>query len=55
MDLYGVYLSQPKKVYYLKAGIVALAVTAGDELTPVAVDYVLAFLDRELGEGFEFR
>ena len=55
MDLYCVYFGQAEEVYYLEAGVVALPVTAGDQLPTVTVYYALAFLYWELGEGFEFR
>ena len=55
MDLYCVYFGQAEQVYYLEAGVVALAVAAGDQLPTVTVYYALAFLYGELGEGFEFR
>ena len=54
MDLYCVYFGQAEEVYYLEAGVVAFPVAAGDQLPTVTVYYALAFLYRELGEGFEF-
>lgn len=53
LDLYCVYFGEAEEVYYLEAGVVALPVAAGDQLPSVTVDYVLAFLYGELGEGFE--
>jgi hypothetical protein len=55
LDLYCVYFGQAEQVYYLEAGVVALPVTAGDQLPTVTVYNALAFLYWELGEGFEFR